>query len=108
MPRSAPGLSGRIAEDCRDRRDLVAGRDVDAVAGGVEPPMVIGAADLPVDALAQRQIGAEMRAPGVLHDRPARAISISDNSGSEKIDADDGPIVEVACQAHGKPGPVKS
>jgi hypothetical protein len=81
---------------------------VHAVAGGVEPPMVIGAADLPIDALTERQIGAEMRAPGTLHDRPARSISISDDAGSEKIDADDGPIIEVACQAHGKPGPMKA
>ena len=70
--------------------------------------MVIGAADLPVDALAQRQIRAEMRAPGTLHDRPARSISISDNAGSEKIDADDGAIVEVARESYRKPGPVKS
>jgi hypothetical protein len=69
--------------------------------------MVIGAADLPIDALAQRQIGAKMRAPSTVHDRPARPISIRDDADPEKIDADDGPIVEFACKADGKPGPVK-
>jgi hypothetical protein len=69
--------------------------------------MVIGAADLSVDALTERQIGAEMRAPSTLHDRPAPSTPIGDDSGSKKIDADDGSIVEVACQANGKPGPVK-
>jgi hypothetical protein len=69
--------------------------------------MVIAAADLPIDALTERQIGAEMRAPGTLHDRAAPGIPIRGDAGSEKIDADDGPIVEVACEADGKPGPVK-
>ena len=69
--------------------------------------MVIGAADLTIDASPYRQIGAEMRAPRALHNRPARSISISDDAGFGKIDADDGPIIEVTCEAEGEPGPVK-
>ena len=78
-----PGLGGRIAEDCSPRRDLVAGWDVHAVAGRVEAPMVIGAADLPIDALAERQIGAEMRAPRALDDCPAPSIPMRDDAASE-------------------------
>jgi hypothetical protein len=57
--------------------------------------MVIGAADLPIDALTERQIGAEMRAPSTLHDRPAPSTPIGDDSGSKKIDADDGSIDDI-------------
>jgi hypothetical protein len=35
-----------------------AGRDLHAGAGGIEPAIVIGAADLTLDALTDRQIGA--------------------------------------------------
>jgi hypothetical protein len=37
---------------------------VHAGAGSIEPTIEIGAADLTLDALTDRQIGAEMRAPG--------------------------------------------
>ena len=68
---------------------------------------MVRAADLAFDELADRQVGPEMRAPGALHNRPARSMSISDDAGSKKIDPDDGPIIHVACEADGKPRPVK-
>ena len=82
-PDQPPGLGDRIAEDFAVG-GILSPIGICTQAGGIEPPIVIGAADLPLDALTDRQIGAKTRAPGTLHNRPARSIAIRDNAVPRK------------------------
>jgi hypothetical protein len=58
------------------------------MARAVERPVVIGAAQPAIDHLPDREIGAEMRAPGALHHRLARRIAPRDDPRAEEIAAD--------------------
>src|SRR5215831_21158644 len=62
-PNEPPGLGGGIGENHGAWRDLVARRNVSAGAGGAEPPVMIGAADLVIYEVTDREVGAKMWAP---------------------------------------------
>src|SRR5215831_2794270 len=89
QPDQAPRLRARKGGDPRPRRNPVAGRDVDAAPAGVEPPVVIGAADLPADDLSDREIGAEVGTVRALDDDPAARVPVRDDPRAQDVAADD-------------------
>jgi len=107
-PYEAPGLGRRIGENPGARRDLVACRNVNADAGVVEPPVMIGAAELSIDDFADRVIGPEMRAPGALHDRLSAGTAINNDTGAEEIHTEDRAALELAAKSNGKPRLMKA
>jgi hypothetical protein len=62
-------LGCRVDGESDRGRYLIPGWDVHAFARAVEPPTMIGAANLAVDELTHGEIGTEMRAPRALHNR---------------------------------------
>jgi hypothetical protein len=105
-PHQAPLLLAGVGKDPRRRRDLVAAGDMDAGARAVERPVVVGAAQAAVDHLGERQVGAEMRAPGDLNRGLARRIAPGDDARAEEIPADRLAGHEIARQANRIPRPV--
>src|SRR5215470_1709369 len=107
-PHEAPGLRARIRRDARAGWDLVARRDVDAVPGAVEAPVMIGAADLPVDHLAHREIGTQVRAEGALHHGQAVGVAVDDHAGAEEVAAHHLPGHDLPGQGEREPGLMKA
>src|SRR5215813_1138108 len=107
-PHEAPGLRARIRRDARAGWDLVARRDVDAVPGAVEAPVMIGAADLPVDHLAHGEIGTQMRAEGALHHGQAVGVAVDDHAGAEEVAAHHLPGHDLSRQGEREPGLMKA
>ena len=70
-PDESPGLGARIGPDPGAGRDLIAGRNVDTPTRAIESPVMIRAADLPLDELTDGKIGAEVRAISALDQRLA-------------------------------------
>src|SRR5215470_3290970 len=107
-PHEAPGLRARIRRDARAGRDLVARGDVDAAPGAVEAPVMIGAADLPVDHLAHGEIGTQVRAESALHHGPAVGVAVDDDAGAQEVAAHHLPGHDLPGQGERKPGLMKA
>ena len=102
-PNESPCFCRRIGENPGAPRDLVACWDVSADAGILEPPVMIGAADLTIDNLADREVGPEMRAPGALHDRLSSGTAIDRDTCPEEVYTEDGAPSELAGTSNRKP-----
>src|SRR5215471_754045 len=107
-PHEAPGLRARIGRDARAGRDLVARGDVHAASGAVEAPVMIGAADLPVDHLAHGKIGTQVRAEGALHHGPAVGVPVDDDAGAQEVAAHHLPGHDLPGQGEREPGLMKA
>ncbi len=94
-PDDPPALGGGIGIDLHAARNGVFIGDVDALAVGRELPVVVGALHGAVDQAALRQIGADMRAIGALHDRLSIGAAIDDHPRAKEILADDLPCRKV-------------
>jgi hypothetical protein len=74
----------------------------------VEAPVMIGAADLSVDHLAHRQIGAQVRAERALHQGLAARVPVEDDAGAQEVPAHDLPAPHLTGQGQGEPGLVEA
>jgi hypothetical protein len=69
---------------------------------------MIGAADLTIDNLADREVGSEMRAPGALHDRLSSGTAIDRDTCPEEVYTEDGAASELAGTSNRKPRLMKA
>ncbi len=103
-PDEAPRFRARVGRDPGRRRDPVAGRNVDAGPRAVEPPVVVGAADLAVHHLAHREVGPQVRAVRALDHRPARRVSVDHDPCAQEVLADRTVGGHLAREGHREPG----